>query len=406
MSNVMTSTTTFASTTTTTTTTTTMITTTTTTAGSTSKNDTIFDVLSRLLNVSKLYEHQDADLLEPEKYSLTGIHIVIWTFCILTYVLAIPIAIRFIRSRAYLNPIDYFSLHIVLCAFIAWVPSLILILYYWFGIFTVKLCRLHYVILSTNETVPFFFVLYMIVDRFLYAYPSYKQKFKQFSYMSFIHLYAAFTWVLMMLVYAVASPFKQAPSTPLLSNYTNRYCPYNYTKLESIATIRSFIYFLFFIPALIVIGFVLKYFYLLRGTSQIPAGEKLWTIRVTSLLCILVLYDVYLYYLEHINETYRSFLLASMLRSTFYLMQLIVIIWTESYWIELLLERCTCLFCWLTGGRRRKATTPVAIPTETEFSTMPYSLSSGGHYSLVDDMVDDEFDRAIGGPEPTLRVVP
>ena len=143
------------STTTTNTTTTTIATTTTTTtaAGSTLKNDTIFDVLSRLLNVSKLYEHQDADLLEPEKYSLTGIHIVIWTFCILTYVLAIPIAIRFIRTRAYLNPIDYFSLHIVLCAFFAWIPSLILILYYWFGIFTVKLCRLHYVILSTNETV-------------------------------------------------------------------------------------------------------------------------------------------------------------------------------------------------------------------------------------------------------------
>ncbi|UJR24946.1 hypothetical protein I4U23_006310 [Adineta vaga] len=390
--------------TTTTTTTTTTISTTTATTYLIAKNETIFNLIAKLLNGSDLYKHQVADLIEPEKYSVTGVHIIIWTFCLLTYILAIPIAIRFIRSRAYLNPNDYFSLHIIFCAFIAWIPSLILILYYWFNVFTVRLCRLHYVILSANETVPFFFVLYMIIERFLYAHPAYKQKFKHFSRMSFIHLYAIFTWLLIMLIYAFASPFKQPKTTSTLLNYTAKYCPYDYSKLESIATARSIIYFFFFIPALILIGFILRYFYLLRGTSQVPPTEKLWTIRVTSLLCILVFYDIYLFYLEHVNETYRSFLLASMLRSTFFFMQLIVIIWTEPYWIEFLLERCACLCCLFTGGPRRKATTPVAMTTETEFSTMPYSSATAGHYSLVDDMVDDEFDRVPTGPQPTLRL--
>jgi hypothetical protein len=171
-----------------------------------------------------------------------------------------------------------------------------------------------------------------------------------------------------------------------------------------LATARSIIYFILFIPALILIGFVLRYFFLMRGTNQIPPIEKLWTIRVTALLCILVFYDVYLYYLEHIAETFRSFLLASLLRASFYLTQLFIIACTEPYWLEMLLERFECLCCLITGQRRKTTTTPIAIPTETEFHTLPYS-SSTGHYSLVDDSIDDEFDRATNGPQPTLRVI-
>ena len=142
----------------------------------------------------------------------------------------------------------------------------------------------------------------------------------------------------------------------------------------------------------------------MRGTNQIPAIQKLWTIRVTALLCILVFYDIYLYYLEHIAETYRSFLLSSVLRSTFYTTQIFIIVWTEPYWIEALFERCAFLCCLLTG-RRRKTTTPVAIPIETEINTSsPFSLSAG-QYSLVDDTVTDEFDQATSEPEPTLRVI-
>ncbi len=211
---------------------------------------------------------------------------------------------------------------------------------------------------------------------------------------SFIcHFYVAFN----------NAPFNQSNANSVISVYTNKYCPYNYSKLTSIATGRSIIYFCLFIPALILIGFVLRYFYLMRGTNQIPPGEKLWTIRVTSLLCALVFYDVYLYYLEHVAETYRSFLLASVLRSTFYLVQLIIIVWTELYWLELFVERCACLCCIFTG-RRRKPITPVPVSTELEINSVPYS-SSTGHYSLVDDTVDDEFDRATtGGSQPTLRV--
>lgn len=116
-------------------------------------NETIFQLITKLLNGTDLYKYQVADLIEPEKYSVTGAHVVIWTFTILTYLLAIPLVIRMFRSRAYLNAIDYFSTQIILCAFIAWIPALILLLHDWFGIFTVHLCRFHYIILSTNEAV-------------------------------------------------------------------------------------------------------------------------------------------------------------------------------------------------------------------------------------------------------------
>lgn len=116
-------------------------------------NETIFNIITRLLNGTKLYTHQTADLMEPEKYSILSVHMIIWTFTIVTYILAIPISVRIFRSNAYLNVVDYFSFHIILCSFIAWIPSLILLLYHWFQLFTLKFCRFHYVILSTNETV-------------------------------------------------------------------------------------------------------------------------------------------------------------------------------------------------------------------------------------------------------------
>jgi hypothetical protein len=242
----------------------------------------------------------------------------------------------------------------------------------------------------------------MIIDRFLYAHPSIKQKYKRFSNMIFIHLYAIFTWLIVMLIYAVSSPFKEQELNSPLSRITNKYCPYNYPKIRTIATVRSIFYFCLLFPALILIGFVLRYFFIMRGTSQVPPMEKLWTIRVTALLCVLVFYDIYLYYLQHIAETFNSFLLASLLRSTFYLIQLFIIICTEPYWLEMLIERCACLCCMITG-QRRKATTPV--PTEIEVNSVPYSASTG-HYSLVDDdNIDDQFDQAISGPEPTLRVI-
>jgi len=133
--------------------TTTITTTTTTTASLVSKDGSIFDLIKKLLNGTELYQHQVADLIEPEKYSVGSAHAIIWTFSILTYLLAIPVAIRIFRSKAYLNVIDYFSFHIILCAFVAWIPAAILILNHWFQLFTLRLCRLHYVILSTNETV-------------------------------------------------------------------------------------------------------------------------------------------------------------------------------------------------------------------------------------------------------------
>lgn len=201
----------------------------------------------------------------------------------------------------------------------------------------------------------------------------------------------------------MASPFYTTSSKLIYSSQTTKYCLYNYSKLHIFATARSVIYFIMFIPALISIGFVLRYFFVMRGTNQIRPIEKLWTIRVTALLCILIFYDIYLYYLEHVSQTFKSFLLASLLRASFYLTQIFIIACTEPYWLEMLLERCACICCLITG-QRRKAATAIAIPTETEFHTIPHS-SSTGHYSLVDDNIDDEFDRALNGPQPTLRVI-
>ncbi|CAF0757567.1 unnamed protein product [Rotaria sordida] len=366
-------------------------------------NETLYQFIKRLLNGTDLYNHQVADLIEPEKYSVTSVHVVIWTFTILTYIIAIPLIIRMFHSRAYLNVIDYYSTQIILCAFIAWIPALILLLHHWFEIFTVRLCRFHYVILSANEAVPLFFVLYMTIERFLYAHPSLQHYCPRFSSMYFLHFSTIATWLSIILIYTLASPFYQNNSRVIYSTYTTKYCLYNYSKLYMLATARSILYFILFIPALIAIGFVLRYFYIMRGTNQIRPIEKLWTIRVTSLLCILIFYDIYLYYLEHIAETFKSFLLASLLRASFYLTQIFIIACTEPYWLELLLEQCACVCC-LIIGRRRKTTTPIAITTETEFHTMPHS-SSIGHYSLVDDNIDDEFDRALNEPQPTLRII-
>ena len=373
-------------------------------------NESLFLLIAKLLNGTELYKHQVADLIEPEKYSINGIHAVIWVLTILTYLLAMPVVLRMVLSRAYENLIDYFSCQIILCAFIAWIPALILLLHHWLEIFTSSLCRFHYVILSTNETVgwhrsidfrwwpfalqvPIFFVLYMIVERFLYAHPSYKQLIspRWSSSMVSIHLLTIFTWVGTLLIYTVASPFYSRPSRLPYLKETAKFCLYNYSKLQLVATARSIIYFLLFVPAVLLIAFVLRYFFIMRGTNQIPPIQKLWTIRVAALLAILVFYDVYLYYLEHIAETFKSFVLASLLRASFYLTQLFIIACTESYWLEFLLDRCCC------QRRARK-------PLETEFQTVPYA-SSTGHYSLVDETIDDEFDRAMNGPPPTLRVI-
>ncbi len=122
-------------------------------SSSISENENVFYLINKILNGTDLYKNQVADLIEPEKYSVRGTHALIWTISIMTYLLAMPIAIRMVRSRSYLNVIDYYSFHIIICAFVAWIPTLILLLYHWFQLFTLRLCRLHYVILSTNETV-------------------------------------------------------------------------------------------------------------------------------------------------------------------------------------------------------------------------------------------------------------
>ena len=93
-----------------------------------------------LLNRSQ-YDHQMADLIEPEKFSAFSVHVMIWVLSIVTYLLAIPVSVRMFRSRAYRNVIDYFSAQIILCAFIAWIPAFILILHQWFNVFTLRLCR-------------------------------------------------------------------------------------------------------------------------------------------------------------------------------------------------------------------------------------------------------------------------
>ena len=242
----------------------------------------------------------------------------------------------------------------------------------------------------------------MVIERFLYSHPSWKQRYIRFFHVYCIYSCPIFTWLLIMFVYALASPFIQRNSNSIISEYTNKYCQYDFSKLRSIGTARSVIYFCLFVPSFILIGFVLRYFYLLRGTNQIPTIQKLWIIRATSLLCLIVFYNTYLFYLEHIAETYNSFLLASTLRSTFHLVQIITIICTEPYWLELLLERFSCL-CRIFTDLRRKTTTPIRTSAETEINTLPHS-SSTGHYSLIDNNFHDEFDEVTSGFEPTLRV--
>ena len=117
------------------------------------KNLTDYDRIKAAFNLTDLYAHQNADLIEPIHFSVRGIHALIWTITILTYLIAIPMVTRMIRSKFYQNIIDYFSFHLIICAFIAWIPTLIFLFYYWSQVFTLRLCRLHYVILSTNETV-------------------------------------------------------------------------------------------------------------------------------------------------------------------------------------------------------------------------------------------------------------
>ena len=75
------------------------------------KNDDTFNIITNLLNGSDLYEHQMADLMEPEKFAVRSVHITMWAFTIITYILAIPMFLRMIRSKAYLNVMDYFSFH-------------------------------------------------------------------------------------------------------------------------------------------------------------------------------------------------------------------------------------------------------------------------------------------------------
>ena len=243
----------------------------------------------------------------------------------------------------------------------------------------------------------------MVIDRFLYVYPSLKYHFANFTSITYLHLFTLFTWLCTVCFYILASPFYPRNSKLTYSSYTTKYCLYDYSKLHLLATARLIIYFILFLPALVLIGFVVRYFYFLRGTNQIAPIEKLWTIRVTALLCILVFYDIYLFYLEHLAETFRSFLLATLLRSSFYLTQLFIIACTDAFWLEMLIERVAFLCCLLTG-QKRKTMTPVPVPMETEFRSLPYS-SSTGHYSLVDDSIDDEFDRATDEPLPSLRVV-
>lgn len=112
-----------------------------------------YDIIKAAFNLTDLYVHQNADFIEATHFSVRGVHALIWTITILTYLVAIPMVTRMVRSKFYQNIIDYFSFHLIICAFIAWIPTLIFLLYYWSQVFTLRLCRLHYVILSTNETV-------------------------------------------------------------------------------------------------------------------------------------------------------------------------------------------------------------------------------------------------------------
>ncbi|CAF1637783.1 unnamed protein product, partial [Didymodactylos carnosus] len=114
-------------------------------------NSSLFYFITELLN--KTYKYQIGDLLEPERFSVAHVHLIIWTFTVLTYLLCIPLTIHFFRERIYSNIVDYFSIQILLCCFIAWIPAFILLIYHWFQKYILRLCRFHYIILSTNETV-------------------------------------------------------------------------------------------------------------------------------------------------------------------------------------------------------------------------------------------------------------
>lgn len=115
--------------------------------------DDIFNLITFILNGSELYKHQYADLLEPPKYSVATLHRMIWVFTIATYIIALPVLWRMVRSKFYLNIIEYFSTHVVFCAFIAWVPALVLLIHDVSQKFALTFCRLHYILLSTNFTV-------------------------------------------------------------------------------------------------------------------------------------------------------------------------------------------------------------------------------------------------------------
>ncbi|CAF0833270.1 unnamed protein product, partial [Didymodactylos carnosus] len=221
-------------------------------------NTSLFDNITEFLNKTS-YNYQVGDLLEPERFSAFHVHLIIWTFSVLTYLLCIPLTIHFYRTRAYLNTVDYFSLQIFLCCFIAWIPAFILLIHHWLQKSTLKFCRFHYVLLSTNETVPILFVIYMVLDRFLYAYPHLKQKCSKLTSIQALHVYALFTWLLTLMIFALANPFvtrDSIKSLPFIKE-TQNYCTYNYQKLEMVQRVRSIFYFIIFVPTIVLLGFVL-----------------------------------------------------------------------------------------------------------------------------------------------------
>ncbi|CAF1632306.1 unnamed protein product [Didymodactylos carnosus] len=218
-----------------------------------------------------------------------------------------------------------------------------------------------------------------------------------------------------MLTFTLANPFLGRDEMNLPTNTTHYYCTYNYEKLEMLQRARSIFYFILFVPTTILLGFVLYYFYILKGTNQIPNIQKLWTLRVTSLLFTIVFYDIYLYYLDNVNQTYTKFVISQILRSSFFLIQLLIIAITDPHWLEFFLEKC--LWCCLR--RRKRNINPPTISNMTNknipesgdqsinaggIQTAPYT-SPTSHYSLVDEDMDDEFDRALDQSHPTLRVI-
>ena len=120
---------------------------------------------------------------------------------------------------------------------------------------------------------PFCFVLYMVIERFLYCYPSLKYHCSRFSSNFFLYCLTIFTWLLIILIYTMASPFHSRNSKLIYATYTKKYCPYDYSKIKLFTTVRSIIYFILFLPALILIGIVLRYYFLMRGTNQIRPIE-------------------------------------------------------------------------------------------------------------------------------------